>query len=200
MKLLSQIEKLEAELRHISEKKSQLHQQIIDVGTIRRLLYEQGQQLEIAVVESMRMLGFKAERFSDGKSEFDVVFVSAEGRFLGEVEGKDSKPINIEKFSQLERNINEDFARDEVSVPAKGVLFGNAFRLQPPDKRGEFFTEKCCQAAKRTGSALIRTPDLFAVAKHLRIHPGDLDFARRCREAILNTVGNVVVFPASPNE
>ena len=52
-------------------------------------------------------------------------------------------------MSQLERNLQEDFSRDGVDEFAKGVLFGNAFRLAPPEDRGDFFSEKCMKAAKR---------------------------------------------------
>src|SRR5207253_1305553 len=93
---------------------------------------------------------------------------SAEGRFIGEVEGKDKNAINIDKFSQLERNIHEDLARDEVVTPAKGVLFGNAHRLKAVEERGEFFTAKVLAAAARTGCALVRAPDLFEVARYVK--------------------------------
>jgi hypothetical protein len=103
--------------------------------------------------------------------------VSDEGRFIGEFEGKDNKAISIKKLSQLERNIQEDFARESVSEYAKSVLFGNAFRLIEPGKREEFFTAKVYEEAKRAGIALIRKPDLFVVAKHLIENP-DSTFSR----------------------
>jgi hypothetical protein len=120
------------------------------------------------------------------------------GRCLGEVEGKDTKAINIDKFSQLERNLHEDFAREDVTKYAKGVLFGNAFRLAPLGERVEFFTEKCLSAAKRVGAALVRTPDLFAPAKYIKENPADRDYRRQCRDAILNSQGDVVTFPTPP--
>jgi hypothetical protein len=148
-------------------------------------------------MEVLRLMGFSAESFQDTESEFDVVFVSAEGRFLGEVEGKDSKAINIDKHSQLERNINEDFEREEVTEHAHGVLFGNAYRLTPLIERGDFFTDKCISAAKRMGTALVRTPDLFEVGRYLRSSQ-DEEFAARCRNSILNTKGGIVCFPTVP--
>ena len=96
-------------------------------------------------------MGFTAEGYKVGESEFDAVFTSPEGRFLGEAEGKDHRSINVYKYSQLERDLNEDFARDDVTEHAKGVLFGNGFRLTPPTEREEGFTEKCFSSARRTG-------------------------------------------------
>ncbi|MCH8088935.1 MAG: hypothetical protein IH955_02845, partial [Chloroflexi bacterium] len=126
-----------------------------------------------------------------------VVFKSLEGRLLGEAEGKDNKPINIDKLRQLEMNILEDFEREVVTEMAKGVLFGNAYRLRPLDERDEYFTEKCTTAANRSGTALVRTPDLFRVAQYLS-NRTDERFAKKCREAILGTKGGIVVFPEVP--
>jgi hypothetical protein len=161
------------------------------------LLYEKGTPLEDAVLEALDVLGFKAERFKEGGSEFDSVFTSPEGRFLGEAEGKDSKAINIEKLRQLSMNVHEDYEREEVTELAKGVLFGNAQRLEDLSARDQFFTEKCVREARRFGFALVRTPDLFIAAKHVR-ERGDEAFKKRCREALLNTEGGaVVVFPGA---
>ncbi|MGH6923376.1 MAG: hypothetical protein ACRED5_06520 [Propylenella sp.] len=93
--------------------------------------------------------------------------------------------------------MSEDFAREEVEQYAKGVLFGNAFRLQSPESRGDPFTPKCLTAGARLGAALVSTPDLFAVARYLKeFH--DPDYARACRTAIFETSGEVVQFPEPP--
>jgi hypothetical protein len=139
-------------------------------------------------------MGFVAERFDDGQSEFDAVFTSPEGRFLGEAEGKDKQAINIDKLSQLERNLQEDFAREGVVEYAKGVLFGNPYRLTPVQERPAPFTQKCLAGAKRSGIALVFAPSLFAPAKYLKEHE-DLEYARQCREAIFQRCGEIVIFP-----
>ena len=94
-------------------------------------------------------------------------------------------------------NIHEDFERDEVSEMAKGVLFGNAYRLKPLNERGEFFTDKCMKAAARSGTALVRTPDLFSIVQYLSGVDDD-QFASQCREKILSTAGQLVEFPEAP--
>lgn len=186
------------DIANLQTKKAGLEAELDAAGSLRGLLYEQGKPLEGAILETLALFKFAAEPFSDGESEFDAVFVCPEGRCIGESEGKDTKAINITKFSQLERNIHEDFERDDVQEYAKGVLFGNAYRLTPPEEREEAFTTKCFTAAKRTSYALVRTPDLFAPARYLKENPKDEKFAMRCREAILNTDGAVVVFPDAP--
>ena len=187
--------------KQIAEKqtrKAALETQLQEAGNLRRLLFEQGRPLESAILEALRLFGFHADPFTNGESEFDAVFVGPEGRCLGEAEGKDNKPINVDKFSQLERNIQEDFAREEVTDYAKGVLFGNAFRLLPLTERGNFFTDKCISAAHRACAALVRTPDLFAPAKYLKENPSDTEYAGQCRESIFTSKGEVVIFPVPP--
>jgi len=120
-------------------------------------------------------------------------------RFLGEAEGKDTKAINVDKISQLERNLSEDFARDEVTEYARAILFGNAFRLQELSTRGDFFTVKCVSTAIRIKAALVRTPDLFFVARYVK-EGGDTAFGAKCIEVIAAAEGAVVVFPTVPSE
>jgi hypothetical protein len=192
------ISECSSEIDRLQTQKSALENSLVQSGSLRRLLFEQGKPLEEAILEALRLLGFSAETFTDGKSEFDAVFTSPEGRCLGESEGKDNKAIAIEKFSQLERNINEDLAHGNVSEKAKGVLFGNAYRLQPLEERGEFFTEKCKSAAVRTGFALVKTTDLFISSRYLKENSSDNTYALKCREAIFKTEGKIVSFPQIP--
>lgn len=165
---------------------------------LKGLLYETGAALESAVLEAIRLLGFKAENYRDNDSEFDVLFIDPHGaRLLGEAEGKTDKSVNIDKLDQLNRNVQEEFAKREDATYSKGVLFGNAFRLKPLSERGEFFTPKCIAGAARLGFALVRTPDLFPAAKYLKENP-DENFAEACRSVILGTSGKVVEFPPTP--
>lgn len=197
-KLEKQISTLSTKMAKLQEKKTILERNLQDACSLRWLLYEYGRLLENALLEALVLFGFEATPFEDGVSEFDAVFISPEGRCLGEVEGKDNKAININKMSQLERNLQEDFARDEVDEFAKGVLFGNAYRLTPIDKRGDFFTKKCISAAIRGRITLVRTPDLFFPAKYLKQNPGDDEYAKQCRKAIFSTEGTEVIFPSPP--
>ena len=166
-------------------------------GELRQLLFENGSFLEKAIIQALELLGFQANSYHDSTSQFDVLFSCPEGRFLGEAEGKDSKPINIDKFRQLQSNLLEELEKAvEGSVMAKGVLFGNAFRLLPLAERGDYFTQKCLTAAQQTHVALVKTTDLFKVVKYLSEYK-DSGYASDCRKAIFNSNG-LVQFPIPP--
>lgn len=194
-----EIRKSSKTIQELREKRTSLTLALEEAGSLRKLLYEKGKALERAILEALRLIGFEAKQFQEDGSDFDAVFAASEGRFLGEAEGTDNRAINIDKLSQLERNLQEDFAREEVTAFAKGVLFGNAYRLMPLDGRKGFFTAKCLSGAKRSKVALIRTPDLFEIAKYLKSNK-DAAFARDCRAAILQAEGEVVRFPQAPGD
>lgn len=194
MKLLT----IENKIGGLQKEKEEFEQILADENILKNLLYEKGKSLELAILEALKVFGFKASQYRDSESEFDVVFESKEGRFLGEAEGKDNKPINIDKLRQLQMNIHEDFVREGVDEMAKGVLIGNAYRLLSPEDRGDFFTQKCLTAANSGNTALIRSIDLFAVAKYLT-GKNNASFAKKCRQIILDSTG-IVVFPDIPEE
>ena len=201
---LGREDKLELDIRATSSKigilqaeQHELEVELKEVGALRRLLYEQGGQLEEAVLDTLKLFGFEAKPYQDADSEFDAVFTSAEGRFLGEAEGKDRRPIDINKLRQPTDNLEDDFARDQIEQYAKGVLFGNPHRLQPPDKRPNDFTAKCIASATRSKIALVRTADMFEPARYLSEND-DSEYAQACREAIHQCEGKVVAFPAPP--
>lgn len=106
---------------------------------------------------------------------------------MGEAEGKDNKAINVDKLRQLAMNIHEDLEREDVTSPAKGVLFGNGYRLSAPEARDSQFTAKCISAAQSANTALVPTTELCE----------DADYAKRCRAAIL-TASGVVSLPPPP--
>lgn len=199
-KAVDDIDGLIAEIDvRLNELKRQRDEQVhrkSDLLEYSHLLYETGKPLERAIEKVLRLLGYTVEMLRIGDLEIDHVIVGPSGvRMIGESEGKDSSAIDISKFRQLESNIGEDFEREEINEPAKGLLFGNGFRLSAPVSRQEQFTQKSLKNANRLGSALVRTADLYSVAVHLLNHPDDDAFRAACRAAIEQTAGGVVSFP-----
>jgi hypothetical protein len=196
-----QVSEVDARIAELQKRKLEAEGRLDAAGNLRGLMFETGKPLESAILEALQLTGFGAAGFSDSESEFDAVFTDPSGRrLLGEAEGKNDRAVNIDKLDQLDRNIQEEFSKREDSTEyAKGVLFGNAFRLLPPSERGDYFTPKCLSGAKRLGVALVRTPDLFVVAKFLKEN-SDPSFAASCRKAILETTGAVVEFLPIPEK
>lgn len=195
------VQLLEAERRveEAQKEKEAIVESLTAAGRFRALLFEKGKPLEHVIIEALQLMGFKAAPFRESESEFDVVFECDEGRLIGEAEGKDNKAINIDKLRQLSMNIHEDLQRDEVSAPAKAVLFGNGFRLEPVQERADPFTQKCYTAAATSSTALVATSDLFMVVQHL-MKQSDPEFAHLCRQALLGTTGRVAFPPVPPSE
>lgn len=188
----------ERQVEEAQRKKEAVQEQLSSAGRARALLYEKGKSLELAIVEALRTLGFSAASYKDTESEFDVVFQCNEGRLLGEAEGKDSKAVNVDKLRQLSMNIHEDLQREEVTLPAKGVLFGNGFRLTPPSERETQFTQKCISAARSSSTALVPTTELFKAMQYL-VERADENYAAECRKSILQGAG-LVMLPNPPAE
>jgi hypothetical protein len=192
VQLLDAERKVEKAQKH----KEQLIEELRSASAYRSLLFEKGKPLENVIIEALRLLSFTAASFKESDSEFDVVFESEEGRLIGEAEGKDNKAVNIEKLRQLSMNIHEDLQRESVTSPAKPVLFGNGFRLQPLSKRADPFTDKCHSAAATSSTALVFTPDLFSPVQYL-VSNSDAEYARICRQTLLLSTGRVA-FPPPP--
>lgn len=201
VRLESDIAEIDAKTERLRQQREQAEVQRAEILEFNRLLYETGKPLEHAIEKVLRLLGYAVDTHRIGDLEIDHVIISPTGRrMIGESEGKDTSAIDISKFRQLESNIGEDFERDDVDEPAKGLLFGNGFRLSEPGSRAEQFTQKSLTNARRLGSALIRTADLYPVAVHLLDHPEDDAFREACRVAIEETTGGIVVFPKNSDE
>jgi hypothetical protein len=190
------IARIEDEISALEARRNEERDRKKNLQAVSRLLYENGKALEAAIEDGLRVLGFKVENFRVGDLEIDHIIIGPSGkRMIGESEGKDTSAIDISKFRQLESNINEDFQREEVEVPAKGILFGNGYRLRDPAERPDEFTAKCMTNAKRLGTALVRTSDLYEAVVRALDNPEDESFRVCCRQAIEETDGAVVVFP-----
>ena len=194
-KIKTEIEEKSKQVDELLVAKNKLITELDNVVKIKDLLFEKGKNLENAIISALEILEYKAENFNDGNLELDQVILSPEGdRFIGEAEGKDNSSVNIDKLRQLSLNMHEDLQREEVSIPAIGILFGNGNRLKKPSEREEQFTLKCINVAKSSNIILIKTSDLFSVAKFIK-ETKNKEFAITCRTAIKNSLGKIVEFP-----
>lgn len=188
--------RLQKEIQKCKKQIKELELLYEEQDSLKDLLYESGKPLENAVIKALKILGYSAENYDDGKLELDQIILSPEGdRFVGECEGKDNKDIGITKFRQLQDGLNADFEREDVSEKAYGLLIGNPQRMIDPSLRTLDFTEKCQLAAKREQMGLVRTVDLFKVCQIISENENMLDYAKSCRDAIKSSLGGIVVFP-----
>jgi hypothetical protein len=191
---------IESALAKLGESHAKFTSEVKRESRLDALLYEKGKPLEVGVTLALQILGFTASGFDDGDMELDQIVLAPEGqRYIGECEGKDDAHINVEKFRQLQSNIQEDCERGDPSEPAVGILFGNGFRLRDPASRPAQFTEKCIRRAASTLTVLVTTPDLYRAASYARTS-GNSEYAAACRRALFEARGRVVQFPDPPHE
>ena len=158
--------------------------------SLRSLLYASGHRLESAVRRAFEALGFIVTTYRDDEREIDLILEFEGHRFVGEVEGKETKAVDVNKLSQLERIMAEDYERPEVSEYARGILVGNAYRLTAPSERGPPFTDKVLSAAERRGILLVDTNELFSVCR--AAINGDEKLRQRARETLVKAQGGQV--------
>lgn len=193
-----EIVSISQDIKNMEINKNAKEEELRDVLLPTALLYETGKPLEHAIEFVLKQLGYSVENFREDALEIDHIIINPEGkRFIGETEGKDNTAISIDKFRQLESNINEDFQQDQVTEPASSILFGNGYRLKEPSSRECQFTEKCLTNAKRLSTVLVQTSDLFPIAMYLQDYPNDETFKTECRKAIENSGGKIANFPST---
>lgn len=189
------IKHIETEIQTKNNELIELNKALEEEESLQDLLYETGKPLENSVIKGLRILGYTAENYNDGELELDQIILSPEGhRYIGECEGKDNKDIDVTKFRQLLDGLNADFEKEHVTEKAFGLLFGNPQRFVSPLERSLDFTLKCKSGAKRENIGLVRTSDLFRVCK-IVLEKNDSEFAEKCRKAIHNQLGEIIVFP-----
>jgi hypothetical protein len=197
IKLKRELLEIGSKYEAIRKEEEAIKSKITYEGKFKRLLYESGTALEEVILEGLKLLGFESSKYHDSESGFDMKFQTEEGIFIVEVDGEDDGAIGIEKLRQLEIKILEDYSQEKVDKIAKGILFGNTFRLQDLNSRSDFFTTKCVNVAKKNRIALVRTPDFFWVVRYFSDNK-DERYAKKCREAIMQSEGEIVKFPEPP--
>lgn len=195
----SELVNIDEKINKLNEKKTELNQNLEKEEQIKDLLFENGKPLENAIIEALRILDYEAENKYIGNNEIDILAKSPERDiFCCEAEGKDNSAIDITKFRQLSDNLNiyRDNYPDDTTY---AILFGNPYRLKDIEERiEEPFTKHCLNRAKDNNIILIKTTDLFFVIRDIKNCNDNKkieEYKKKCREAILNSKGKIVVFP-----
>lgn len=196
----SKLADIDKEINKLNEKKTELNQNLEKEEQIKDLLFENGKPLENAIIEALRILGYEAENKYIGNNEIDILATSPEGDiFCCEAEGKYNSAIDITKFRQLLDHIAIYKEHIEYKSNVNGILFGNAYRKEELANRPEeYFTGHCLQGSMLNNFILIRTTDLFFAVRDIKNCNDNIkveEYKKKCREAILNSKGKIVVFP-----
>jgi len=184
------INALQSELLKRKEDISIIEGQKEQITKFKSLLFEQGPDLENIVIESFRLLGFKAENRKVDDLEHDIVFESEEGKGIAELEGKDNDAIHISKMDQLNRAVDEDF--ELTGSYSQGVLIGNHYRFTKPELRKEPFTEKVLIVAKKKNFGLLTTFEIYKAVQKVLEDPCNETLKKSYREKILKTEGQII--------
>ena len=98
------------------------------------------------------------------------------------------------------RHLNEDLGRPEITEPAKGVLFGNPFRLTEPNNREQpLFTVRVHLSCKTNLEQHWFTRlTMFPLVNYLKCN-SDPTLSKQIRKAIVESEGEIVKFPDVPS-
>ena len=153
-------QKIEGNMREIEQKTEQLK----NLTKYKKLLTETGDVLEEIVWETLEELGANVKRPDEPNKE-DGWFTDHKNRkAVLEIKGK-MKSIATKDVRELEDWVSDGLERGEEY---KGILFGNYFRGETPEKRGEPFPPDVIRFAEKKNQCIVTTVQLFEAFKRVK--------------------------------
>jgi hypothetical protein len=158
----TQLQEIDARINDLEGQRGSKEKELQGLGEWGQLLWLTGIPLQRVVQKAFKYLGFEVEpRPETGHTE-DFVAKHGDGVYLIEATGS-SGSILVEKGRQL----MEWVVASEVEN-CRGVLIGNAFSKDPPDKRPptpnhHIFSPDLQRYAARHSFSLLETRELFGV-------------------------------------
>jgi uncharacterized small protein (DUF1192 family) len=153
---------LQAQIGELGQRVSSEKERRRGIESWAEMLWLDGIPLQNRVKEALRFLGISAESSDPTAHDKDLEAKCAGHKFLMEVTGSVG-PIGIEKGRQL----FQWMAQSDDPATVKGVLIGNAFRTDPPDRRPppnqRIFVRELEQMAERFRFALLDVRELFGL-------------------------------------
>jgi hypothetical protein len=187
--LLGKLAGASAEIRKLETARGELEAELQKLKRWGRLLYATGAELEEIFRESLILLGGRVEEAKYAKEEY-ILHIPG-GEILVEVKGN-TKSISLDNVRQI-LDYTVHYLKD-TNKEGKGVLFGNAWRLLPPDQRDTrdkpYFPDDVKRTAAKHGIALLSSKDYFAV--FCRFLKGEVPGAEILKK--LESTNGVVVF------
>jgi len=160
MGIRSSEQKIEEKKKKIKQKTKRLK----DLTKFKKLLTETGDALEEIVWDTLEELGATVERPDEPNKE-DGWFTDYKGRkAVLEIKGK-MKSIATKDVRELDDWVSD---RLEKGEEYKGILFGNHFRGDPLEKRGEAFPPDVIRFAEKKNQCIVTTTQLFEAFKRVK--------------------------------
>lgn len=156
---------VQGEIGNLSARKLEIEKEILrsddrlrDLVKAKRLLYEDGDELEQAVWEALEQLGAQVNPSSNPNREDRWVATKSGEKIALEVKG------HLGGMSTADARQADDWTSElmiETGDSFKGVLFGNPFRGQHPEGRPEAWPPDVVRFAVKRKLALATTTQLF---------------------------------------
>ena len=178
------LESLQKEERDLAERIEMAEMQLDSEKRFKKLLYEQGDVLEIAVWEALEVLGGTVSRPEVGSNEEDgrLALPSGESAML-EIKGRGNS-IKLQDVRQLHDWMENAYHNEQWE--GNGILVVNAYISEDPVDRQNPFPDNCIRAAQRYGIYLITSEQLF---EEIRAVQEDRENQESFWESILETSG-----------
>lgn len=180
--LEEEIRSLELRIEEDKREVEQKNKQMKDLTRVKKVLTETGDVLEEIVWETLEELGATVKS-PDEPGKSDAKFTDYNGRkAVLEIKGR-MKSIALDDVRQLEQRVTDELAKGE---DYKGILFGNPFREDPPEKRREPFPPNVRSFAKKRHQCIVTTVQLFEAFK--RVKAGEMK-AKAIFDKLMETDG-----------
>lgn len=167
------LDSLRSEAREVAKKIGLAEESLDYERRFKKLLYEQGDELEVAVWDALEMLGATVRRPAPGVNEEDGRFEVSPGRVaMLEIKGRGGSG-KLQDVRQL-HDWMENAYHEEV-WEGKGVLVANAYLSEDPGSRRAPFPDNCVRAAARYGICLITSKRLFDQVEAAQKGEADLE-------------------------
>jgi hypothetical protein len=155
-------QRIEEEKKKIEQKTKRLK----DLTKFKKLLTENGDVLEEIVWETLEELGAIVKRPDEPNKE-DGWFTDYKGRkAVLEIKGKNGRQsIATKDVRELGNWVLNGLAKGE---DYKGILFGNPFREESPEKRREPFPPDVSEFAEKSHQCIVTTAQLFEAFKRVK--------------------------------
>ena len=182
----SLLDSLRDQARELGEKIHLAGERLDHERRFKKLLYEQGDELEQAVWDTLETLGATVSRPAAGVNEEDGRFEDPYGRVaMLEIKGRGGS-AKLQDVRQLHDWMEN--AYHEGGWEGKGVLVANAYLAEDPGSRGATFPDNCVRAARRYGICLITSHQLFDEIRAAQKDEADLE---RFWESVFETDGEL---------